>query len=70
MATRTKRDRAEAMRQRHHEDWHQLLYDLTTAYAGEDATIELLDECSATSWKPSGCLWPTSSTTSTPTSPR
>ena len=44
MATRTKRNRAETKYSRPHQDWHGLLDELTMAYAGEDATVELLDE--------------------------
>lgn len=43
MAKQTTRERAQTTHDRPREEWHKLLDELTMAYAGEDATIELLD---------------------------
>lgn len=43
MATGTKHERARATHERPRDQWHKLLDELTMAYAGEEATIELLD---------------------------
>jgi hypothetical protein len=44
MATRTDRNLANAVHERPQGDWHALLDQLTNAYVGASATIEVLDE--------------------------